>query len=415
MRKIIIQLLFFISVSNAQWVQQSSGTTVTLFDISMPGVSTTLVGWAVGLSGTILRTTNGGTNWIAVNSPTSNSLTSVHCFNSTSILAVGWNGTVIKTTNNGLDWTSNFIGSFDLESVSFINSTTGFICGKSGGIWKTTNGGNTWNGLVVNSLDNRECYFINSTTGYTCGPLINTQTASVKRTTSGGASWQQPVNVFGTLNSITFYGDQMGWSCGSLGNLARTTNGGVTWSTYAPINSAITLFDIYFSKPEELGNGTTGWIAADSGKIYVTSNSGVNWETQITPVNYPLYAVKVIGNTHGWAVGDNGTILRTTNGGVPIGIQTISSEIPVGYKLWQNYPNPFNPLTNIEFSIPKGNNVKLEIFDSEGKHIAEIVNGFYSAGTYKADFEAGNLASGIYFYSLQAGYFSETKKMILIK
>ena len=414
MRKITVLLFISVISIQAQWIQQTSGTTNSLTCISMVGISTE-IGWAVGVGGVILKTTNGGTNWVNVFSPTSRTLRAIHCINPSTILAAGYDGIFIKSTNGGGDWTSNFIGSFDIYSISFINSTTGFMCGETGAVWKTTNAGNNWDGIVVNSLDNYGCYFISSTTGYTCGPLINTQTSSIKRTTDGGSNWLQPVNVFGVLKSITFYGDQKGWSCGNLGTIARTTNGGATWGTYSPLNSTIWLNDIYFSKPEEFGNGTTGWIAADSGKIFVTTNSGVNWAAQSTPVAVSLSSVQVVGNLFGWAVGDNGTILRTTNGGVTIGIQNISTEIPSGYSLSQNYPNPFNPVTNIEFSVPKNSEVKLIVFDVSGKQVAELVNQKLAAGTYKADFDSKELTSGVYFYRLTSAYFSQTKKMILVK
>lgn len=415
MRKIIILILLSIISVKAQWIQQTSGITNNLLSVSMPGVSVPDVGWVVGVSGVILRTSNGGTNWISVTSPTNRTLNSVYCINSSTVLAGGSDGIFIKTTNNGGEWTANFIGSFDIYSIHFINSTTGFMSGESGLISKTTNAGQSWESLFTNSLDNYGCYFVNSTTGYTCGPLINTQTSSVKRTTNGGAVWEQKVNVFGVLSSITFYGNQKGWSCGNFGTIARTSDGGSTWGTFAPLNSSITLNDIYFSKVEELGNGTTGWIAADSGKIFVTTNSGVNWTSQGTPVNSSLSSVRVIGNIIGWAVGANGTILKTTNGGVTIGIQNISNEIPSGYSLSQNYPNPFNPVTNIEFSVPKSSRVKLLVFDVSGKQVAELVNEKLSAGTYKADFDSKELSSGVYFYRLISDGFSETKKMILVK
>jgi photosystem II stability/assembly factor-like uncharacterized protein len=415
MRKIISIILLCLSCSIfSQWIQQTSGTTNSLTCISMAGISTE-TGWAVGVGGVILKTTNGGTNWVSVFSPTNRTLKAVHCINQSTVIAAGYDGIFIKSTNGGGDWTANFIGSFDIYNIQFINSTTGFMGGETGVVWKTTNAGDNWNGIVVNSLDNYGCFFVNSTTGYTCGPLINTQTSSVKRTTNGGSSWQQSVNIFGILKSITFFSDQKGWSCGNLGTIARTTNGGATWGTFAPINSSITLNDIYFSKPEEFGNGTTGWIAADSGKIFISTNSGVNWTVQSTPVSNNLISVQIIGNLYGWAVGENGCILRTTNGGVTIGIHNISNEVPSGYNLSQNYPNPFNPVTNIEFSVPQTANVKLIVYDISGKQVEELVNQKLAAGTYKADFDSKQLASGIYFYRLISEDFSETKRMILVK
>jgi hypothetical protein len=181
------------------------------------------------------------------------------------------------------------------------------------------------------------------------------------------------------------------------------------------MGSNIWLNDIYFSEVEEFGNGTTGWVAADSGKIFVTTNSGVNWTAQSTPVNQNLLSVQVVGNIIGWAVGANGTILRTTNGGITIGIQQISSEVPKEFSLSQNYPNPFNPTTNIEFSITKSSFVNLTVFDASGREVETLMNGNLKAGTYNADWNAGKYTSGVYFYRITAGDYTETKKMILVK
>jgi hypothetical protein len=80
-----------------------------------------------------------------------------------------------------------------------------------------------------------------------------------------------------------------------------------------------------------------------------------------------------------------------------------------------NYPNPFNPNTSISFALPIEQNVKLEVFDMNGKSAGVLVNSDLKAGTYKFDFNASDLASGIYFYKLTAGNFVSTKKMILVK
>lgn len=90
---------------------------------------------------------------------------------------------------------------------------------------------------------------------------------------------------------------------------------------------------------------------------------------------------------------------------------------PTDYKLSQNYPNPFNPSTKINYSLPVGGNVSLKVFDITGNEVAELVNKNQQAGNYEVDFNSGNyaLSSGVYFYTLKSGNFSETKKMTLIK
>jgi hypothetical protein len=91
------------------------------------------------------------------------------------------------------------------------------------------------------------------------------------------------------------------------------------------------------------------------------------------------------------------------------------SELPEDYRLSQNYPNPFNPTTNIEYSIPEASFVQIKVFDILGNEIATLVNEEQSAGTYRADFVADNLASGLYIAKLQAGNYSQTIKMSLLK
>jgi hypothetical protein len=89
--------------------------------------------------------------------------------------------------------------------------------------------------------------------------------------------------------------------------------------------------------------------------------------------------------------------------------------IPNEYRLNQNYPNPFNPNTVISYSLPSASYVKLVLYNTLGQTIKVAVNGFKNAGNYSINFNASNLPSGIYFYKLEAGQFSQIKKMMLIK
>jgi hypothetical protein len=99
----------------------------------------------------------------------------------------------------------------------------------------------------------------------------------------------------------------------------------------------------------------------------------------------------------------------------PTGIQPITNGIPRVYSLAQNYPNPFNPSTKISFALPKAGNVELKIYDILGREVTTLVNEFRIAGNYTVDFNAANLASGVYFYRIKSGDFIDTKKMVLMK
>jgi hypothetical protein len=96
-------------------------------------------------------------------------------------------------------------------------------------------------------------------------------------------------------------------------------------------------------------------------------------------------------------------------------VNRVENTIPTEYKLYQNYPNPFNPVTNIKYQITNNRFVTLRLYDILGKEVAVLVNEKQAPGEYEVNFDAGSLPSGVYFYKLTAGDFSEIKKMILIK
>jgi hypothetical protein len=104
------------------------------------------------------------------------------------------------------------------------------------------------------------------------------------------------------------------------------------------------------------------------------------------------------------------------NGGIEFSdIVEVEFNIPKDFVLHQNYPNPFNPATTIKFAVPKTSLVSIEVYDLSGQEVAVLVNEVKEAGTYEIKFDARNLASGVYFYKMIAGYFSSVKKMNLLK
>jgi hypothetical protein len=125
-------------------------------------------------------------------------------------------------------------------------------------------------------------------------------------------------------------------------------------------------------------------------------------------------------------MGNNEIKLSSTSGGIgldKVGIFSVGSlstnnEITNridGYTLSQNYPNPFNPSTTLNFSIPVASNVQLNVYNLLGQKVATLIDGPRLAGQHQVRFDARNLASGVYFYQIQAGDFTMQRKMTLIK
>lgn len=159
-----------------------------------------------------------------------------------------------------------------------------------------------------------------------------------------------------------------------------------------------------------------------------------------TPTRY-LYNIGLLGSANG-SIGQEGyNLLGCVINGVVygdtsmlVGIESISNNIPEEFSLSQNYPNPFNPSTKIRFSIPPyyspleggmhvlsraeggGDLVTLKIYNVLGREAAVLVNDELKPGTYEVEWDAANFSSGIYYYKLTAGqYFSQTKKMVLVR
>jgi choice-of-anchor B domain-containing protein len=111
---------------------------------------------------------------------------------------------------------------------------------------------------------------------------------------------------------------------------------------------------------------------------------------------------------------DRQTGLYVLKVGTITGIQG-NEQVPSAFELEQNYPNPFNPSTTIKFSLPKGQHVNLTVYDMLGRQSALLIDEYQTAGEHSVNFDAANLASGIYLYKLTADEFTETKKMTLLK
>lgn len=167
---------------------------------------------------------------------------------------------------------------------------------------------------------------------------------------------------------------------------------------------------------------------------YAESNQGT------TPITFTWdntaaagYATFTISDTFGGAVVNNldlttfeGSFVPSEQNAVladgflltiaPINQTSIDTDVlPTEYGLFQNYPNPFNPSTSISYQLPEMQMVTLEVYNMLGQKVATLVDAPQSAGNYRVNFDASNLTSGVYLYKLQAGSFTEIKKMMLLK
>ena len=113
--------------------------------------------------------------------------------------------------------------------------------------------------------------------------------------------------------------------------------------------------------------------------------------------------------------GLTGAVIDGQQYGTIVNVEKNNESIPTKYSLKQNYPNPFNPETVISYQLPVMSKVELKVYDVLGREVATLVNKEQSAGTYEVQFDASNLTSGIYFYRLMSGEYSETKKMLILK
>jgi photosystem II stability/assembly factor-like uncharacterized protein len=408
-----IFLSLFIQVSlNAQWVQQVSGTTADLGGISFLNANT---GFICG-SGVILKTTNGGINWVNIN--TINLLKpfkKIQALDSNFIYCVGMFSTIIKSTNGGLNWQiirngpsgTGIYGNF--FALFFINTLTGWIGGDGGDgfILKTTNGGITMDSIPVNNSLNRvqDFNFANANTGLVCGTA-----GTIKKTTDGGYGWVSVNIPTGTwlpdFNNFSFINNNTGFTCTHAKQVYKTTDFGNNWDSLSYIpNTFPTIHHICFSDESK------GWAVGSGYDVFHTTNGGLNWYPQ---GGMHANGILFINDSVGWKAGNVGVIYKTTNGGVTTTIGKFENKI-IEFELFDIYPNPFNNQTTIKLIINKSGHYKLELFNIRGKSIKSIIPTLLNPGIHRISLNTSGLATGVYFLKLSNANKSSIKKLILLK
>jgi len=415
---------------------------------------------AGGPYGALTKSTNDGISWNST-SVTFDDIPSIQFLNSQTGYITGYPGEIYKTTDGSNSWqyTQLYVNNdnFELKSkVYFINNNTGFYIGDYSRFYRTTNSGSTWQRQLDTIYRSYyDIFFINPNTGFLSSDFYQYHAPSIRyfsKTTNSGITWTDMHPDTIPYSDMYFFDENTGFSLRSSA-LLKTTNGGLNWRTILNDNNS-NIFSYNFVSPN------TGYAAVWN-NIYKTTNSGFSWVSVLQNPYHEMSAVKFVnnitgyviqksyylnnfsmlskttdgGNTWqsenigfadlnrfefvdantGYAVGRFGQILKTTNGGTPIGILPISNVIPVKFSLHQNYPNPFNPSSKISFDLPVSSVVRIKVYDITGRQVTTLADEFKQAGIYEVTFDGTNLASGIYFYKMEAGTFIQSKKMVLIK
>jgi photosystem II stability/assembly factor-like uncharacterized protein len=401
---------------NSQWVTVSSGGTKDLNGISFYQNW----GYAVGDSGLIKKTVNGGSIWSTLPMNTALNINNVYTSGTNDAYFCGAQGYIYKTTNGGTNFITQTTGitGVNYYGIDFINSTTGLVTGSSRRFAYTANGGANWVTGQLNvplgaNLEYRAVDLYDSTTSYIASTdtlIGNYYYSYVHRSTNNGVSYTNILAFqIGGPNPfvhVQFINSLTGFAITDKGHCIKTVNGGSSWS-YNIMNMLV--------KSAYFVDAVTGYACGTSGGLKKTTNGGVTWLWQNSPTTVTLSDITCRDSVKSISAGYDGTIVMTDNGGTYTSINQTGTEIPTECKLSQNYPNPFNPSTNISFDISSATLVKLSIYNILGMEVKVLADEYFSPGKYETQFNASDLPSGTYFYRLKAGDFVETKKMILIK
>jgi len=422
-KKIFLLIAISSIISYAGWEKLSSNTSEWLTDVFFVN---DLYGFSVGTNGAIVKTTDGGDSWINISIQSTEWLAGVYFLNKDKGFIVGSNGILVSTVDGGTSWTSQYLPYYvNFHAIFFTDDMNGWIAGGisdgNGVILKTTDGGNNW--LPVINGYNMEFTGIGfkSDSTRSTGLFVSRESVLLKSTDSG-YSWAQNTISYNVLESVTFAGNDI-WVTGDHGTLLKSNNDGQTWHIFIPI-SQDHLFKAKFLDNNYgivVGGYGTGYFS-ESSIILLTKDGGLTWNITQNQEWQKLYSVSVPSKSRAYAVGYNGTIVRYNpeTGDNNKVTKVINEKIPANFELLQNYPNPFNPTTAIQFAIPKPSNVRINIYDIMGRLVKELINEQKNTGIYSIiwngkDKSGSSLASGTYFYNIQAGSFIQTKKMILLK
>jgi photosystem II stability/assembly factor-like uncharacterized protein len=322
---LVVTLRFRPTVSGAFTCTIETGSALCS-DVSVTGVTEfpNIVGTAVGETGAILRTADGGETWVRQTSGTTGILVDVVFTDVNTGTVVGQNGTILRTADGGDNWVRQTSGVTDfLAAVSFVDASTGTVVGQNGRILRTTDGGATWTPQDPGPPDQprpgvpdhlSDVSFVDANAGWVVGTL------GVRRTTDGGNTWTpQSVGSERILTAVWFVDSNNGtavtaggsWTQQMTPQILRTSDGGATWSPQSPISTG-GYNDVFFTSAS-VGVALGGELRID--QIFRTTNGGSTWTRRDSEVGH-LNGIAFVNANIGVAVGFGGVIIQMFDGGV---------------------------------------------------------------------------------------------------
>lgn len=303
----------FTTISNISWNIIPSGVSSDLYTVFFINNYT---GWAGGQNGIIIKTTNGGDNWIPQNSGISQLIHALSFADENTGWAAAETPSILKTTDGGNTWFSlpQCGASTWLQNVSFVNINTGLATGNHAqykDIYKTTNGGNNWQ-TVGNSISpSLNCISFPRVPPFQSAYIggwsyDGSNHAALVISSDQGESWNININGTGSsiLHGISFINAQTGWAVGTGGSILYTYNGGNTFTIQtSPV--AQTFFSVSFI------NSNTGFACGTGGSVISTFNGGLNWISNTSGTGVNLRSIQMVSADKGWIAGNSGVLLRS--------------------------------------------------------------------------------------------------------
>jgi hypothetical protein len=283
-----------------------------------------------------------------------------------------------------------------------VSGTNTFAGTGTGGAHLSTNNGTHWT-PVNDGLTNSTVYAL-----YVSGPHVFAGTAGggAFHSTNNGTHWTQVNDGLTNTYVNAFIGNGTNTFAGTAGGVFLSTNNGILWTR---VNNGLTDTSVY-----ALARSGTNTFAGTRRGVFLSTNNGSNW----TPAGLTNVAVKslLVKGTNLFAgTSDRSVWVRPLSELITSMRQHNEHAVPEVSVLEQNYPNPFNPSTTIRYGLPSREYVKLTVFNTLGQSVSALVNSEQDAGYHEVRFNGASLPSGVYFYRMQAGSYTETRRLLVLK